>query len=170
MKKTIVATVLAAICCCNINAQETTEPAAPAAVSSTAAVPAKLQEMIYITDTKPAADAQFYVYLSSASWCPPCRAIMPKIVAEYPAIKAAGGEIILLCCDRTAEAGRGYVKKYGAKFPSVMADSRSMGSAGLPGLQVPRGIPAITIVTPAGELIHAGHAATLLNWKSIIKK
>ena len=165
MKRAFIATVLAAICCCNINAQETTTPAAPAA-----AVPARLQEVTYITDTKPAADAQIYVYLSSASWCPPCRAIMPKIVAEYPAIKAAGGEIVLLCCDRTPEAGRGYIKKYDAKFPAVMSDVRTMASIGLPGLQIPRGIPSISIVTPAGELIHAGHAATLLNWKSIIKK
>ena len=165
MKRAFIATVLAAICYCNINAQETTTTAVPAA-----AVPARLQEVTYITDTKPAADAQFYVYLSSASWCPPCRAIMPNIVAEYPAIKAAGGEIILLCCDRTPEAGRGYLKKYEAKFPTVMSDVRTMAGIGLPGLQVPRGIPSITIVTPAGELIHAGHAATLLNWKSIIKK
>ena len=170
MKRAFIATVLAAVCCCNINAQEATAPAAPAAISSSAAVPARLQELTYITDTKPAADAQFYVYLSSASWCPPCRAIMPKIVAEYAAIKAAGGEIILLCCDRTPEAGRGYVKKYGAKFPAVMSDVRTMAGIGLPGLQIPRGIPSISIVSSAGELIHAGHAATLLNWRSIIKK
>ena len=170
MKRAIIATVLAAVCCFNINAQETSASATPAAVSSSAAVPARLQALTYITDTKPAADAQFYVYLSSASWCPPCRAIMPNIVAEYPAIKAAGGEIILLCCDSTPEAGRGYLKKYEAKFPTVMSDVRTMAGIGLPGLQVPRGIPSITIVTPAGELIHAGHAATLLNWKSIIKK
>ena len=165
MKRAFIATVLAAICCCNINAQETTTPAAPAA-----AVPTRLQEVTYITDTKPAADAQFYVYLSSASWCPPCRAIMPKIVEQYPAIREAGGEIILLCCDSTPEAGRGYLKKYNAQFPTVMADIRSMGGMSLPGLQVPRGIPSITIVNPAGELIHTGHAATLLNWQNIIKK
>ena len=170
MKRAFIATVLAAFCCCNINAQENTEAAAPAVVNSADAVPAKLQGMDYITATKPVSNAQFYVYLSSASWCPPCRAIMPKIVEQYPAIKEAGGEIVLLCCDRTPEAGRGYLKKYKAQFPAVMADIRSMASMGLPGLQVPRGIPSISIVSPSGELIHAGHAATLLNWKSIIKK
>lgn len=170
MKRAFIATVFAAICCCNLNAQETTVPAAAAVTDSCAAVPAKLQSMDFITETKPAADAKFYVYLSSASWCPPCRAIMPKIVEQYPAIKEAGGEIILLCCDRTPEAGRGYLKKYNAQFPAVMADIRSMAGMGLPGLQIPRGIPSISIVSPSGELIHGGHAATLLNWRSIIKK
>lgn len=167
MKSAFIATVFAAIFCCAINAQETTTPAA---VSSVAAVPARLQEITYITDTRPADNAEFYVYLSSASWCPPCRAIMPRIVEQAPAIKAAGGEIILLCCDRTPEAGRAYLKKYNASFPTVMADNRSMQKLALPGLQIPRGIPSISIVSPSGDLIHTGHAATLLNWKNILKK
>ena len=88
--------------------------AAPAAATTLAAVPAKLQELNYLTDARPAADASFYVYLSSASWCGPCRAIMPKVVEQYPAIKAAGGEIILLCFDDTPRPGADYVKKYNA--------------------------------------------------------
>jgi thiol-disulfide isomerase/thioredoxin len=169
MKSAFIATILAAICCCTINAQEaTTTP--PAATGSVAAVPARLQELPYITNTRPADNAEFYVYLSSASWCPPCRAIMPRIVEQAPAIKAAGGEIILLCCDRTPETGRAYLKKYNASFPTVMVDGRGMGALALPGLQIPRGIPNISIVSPDGKLIHTGHASTLLNWKSILKK
>ena len=165
MKKTFLTLVLGLLCSAPLMAQEAA-PANSTAVADALAAPG----VSYLSETIPAADASFYVYLCSASWCGPCRAIMPKIVAEYPAIKAAGGEIVLLCCDRTPEAGRGYIKKYDAKFPAVMSDVRTMASIGLPGLQIPRGIPSISIVTPAGELIHAGHAATLLNWKSIIKK
>ena len=164
MKRAFIATVLAAICCCNINAQETTTPAAPAA-----AVPARLQEVTYITDTKPAADAQFYVYLSSASWCGPCRAIMPKVVEQYPAIKAAGGEIILLCCDPTPQLGANYVKKYNAEFPSVLYNLR-YSKLELPGLTPPRSIPNVVIVNAEGKVLHNGHGATLLNWQSIIAK
>ena len=91
-----------------------TEAAPAAASSSLAAVPARLQELNYITDARPAADASFYVYLCSASWCGPCRAIMPKVIEQYPAIKAAGGEIVLLCFDSTPQAGAAYVRKYKA--------------------------------------------------------
>ena len=168
MKNAFITTVLAVVFCCTVNAQEPATTT-PAAATSAAAVPAKLQEMSLITSTTPKADAGFSVYLSSASWCPPCRAIMPKIVEQYPAIQAAGGEIILLCCDRTPEAGRAYLKKYGASFPALMADTRNMQKLGLPGLQIPRGIPHVSIVKPDGTLIHAGHAATLLNWANIVK-
>lgn len=170
MKSAFIATIFAAICCCSINAQEATATSPQATADNVAAVPARLQQLSYITDTRPAADAEFYVYLSSASWCPPCRAIMPRIVEQAPAIKAAGGEIILLCCDRSPEAGRAYLKKYGASFPTVMVDGRGMGALALPGLQIPRGIPNISIVSPSGKLIHTGHASALLNWKSILRK
>ncbi|MBO5684605.1 MAG: TlpA family protein disulfide reductase [Akkermansia sp.] len=171
MKRTFIASLLAVICCCSINAQETVESTAVSAIAdNNSAVPARLQQMEFISEAKPAADAQFYVYLSSASWCPPCRAIMPRIVAQYPAIKNAGGEIILLCCDRTTEAGLVYLKKYGIPFPAIMVDPRSVAGINLPGFQIPRGIPSISIVNPAGELIHAGHGATLLRWQDIIKK
>lgn len=161
MKYAFVTMMMAALFCGSVQAET------PA---TAAAVPAKLQEMAYITDARPAADAKFYVYLSSASWCPPCRAIMPKVVQQYPAIKAAGGEVILLCYDRSPEAGRAYVEKYNAQFPALMADFRSAGSLGLPGLSAPRGIPNAIFVTPEGKVISNGHGATLLRWQSITAK
>ncbi len=135
-----------------------------------AAVPAKLQQLAYISDVRPSADASFYIYLCSASWCPPCRAIMPKVVAQYPAIKAAGGEIILLCFDATPQAGVAYIKKYSATFPAVMSSFRTAAKLELPGFTPPRGIPNATFVTPDGKVLHSGHGATLLDWNTIIKK
>lgn len=148
-----------------LEAINTTESSA-----ATAAVPAKLQQLSYISDARPSADASFYVYLCSASWCPPCRAIMPKVVAQYPAIKAAGGEIILLCFDSTPQAGAAYIKKYNATFPAVMSGFRSEEKLELPGFTPPRGIPNVTFVTPDGKVLHQGHGATLLNWNTIITK
>ncbi len=156
----------AASLCCNVSAQETTTPS----VATTAAVPAKLETLQYISQARPAADAKFYVYLCSASWCPPCRAIMPKIVAEYDAVRAAGGEIILLCYDRSPQAGAVYVKKYGVKFPAVMAGFQTVESIGLPGFTPPRGIPHVTFVTPEGKVMHAGFGGTMLEWRDIIAK
>lgn len=143
-----------------------TEAAPAAATPALAAVPARLQELNYITDARPSADASFYVYLCSASWCGPCRAIMPKVIEQYPAIKAAGGEIILLCFDSTPQAGTAYVKKYNAAFPAVMFSSKLI----LPGFSAPRGIPNAVFVTPEGKVLNKGHGSTLLNWKAIITK
>ena len=142
-------------------------PAQAEAAPALAAVPAKLQELTYLTDARPAKDASFYVYLSSASWCGPCRAIMPKVVEQYPAIKAAGGEIILLCCDPTPQLGANYIKKYNAEFPSVLYNLR-YSKIELPGLTPPRSIPNVIIVNSEGKVLHSGHGATLLNWQSII--
>lgn len=167
MKTAFLTLALAAAALCgNVTAQETAAPAAAA----TAAVPAKLNTLQYISEARPAADAKFYVYLCSASWCPPCRAIMPKIVNEYDTLRAAGGEIILLCFDRTPQAGEAYVKKYGVKFPAVMADFRTASQLGLPGFTPPRGIPHVTFVTPDGKVMHAGFGGTMLNWRAIIAK
>lgn len=143
-----------------------TEAAPAAATPALAAVPARLQELNYITDARPSADASFYVYLCSASWCGPCRAIMPKVIEQYPAIKAAGGEIILLCFDSTPQAGTAYVKKYNAAFPAVMFSPM----LNLPGFSAPRGIPNAIFVTPDGKVLNKGHGSTLLNWKAIITK
>lgn len=168
MKTAYLTLLLAAASLCgSVTAQE---PAIPSADSTAAVVPAKLETLQYISDARPAADAKFYVYLCSASWCPPCRAIMPKIVAEYEAIKAAGGEIILLCFDRTPQAGEAYVKKYGVNFPAVMADFRAVSQLGLPGFTPPRGIPHVTFVTPEGKVMHAGFGGTMLGWRDIIAK
>ncbi len=168
MKTAFLSLILAAaVISGTVNAQE---PAAATPVATTAAVPAKLETLQYISAARPAADAKFYVYLCSASWCPPCRAIMPKIVAEYDAVRAAGGEIILLCFDRTPQAGAAYVKKYGVKFPAMMADFQAIGAIGLPGFTPPRGIPHVTFVSPEGKVMHAGFGGTMLGWRDIIAK
>lgn len=166
MKSALLSLILAAASLCGSGVAQ--EPAA--APATTAAVPAKLDTMQYISAARPAADTKFYMYLCSASWCPPCRAIMPRIVEEYEAVRAAGGEIILLCFDRTPQAGSAYVKKYGVKFPAVMVDYQTVGQIGLPGFTPPRGIPHVTIVTPEGKVLHDGSGVSLLGWSTVITK
>lgn len=156
MKKLLI--TLASLCCGFAVAQDT-----PTTVPSALAAPA----LTYLSDARPSADARFYIYLSSASWCPPCRALMPKVVAEYPAIKAAGGEVILLCFDRTLEAGRKYLQNYKAGFPGIMCSFEDADKLPLPGFAVPRGIPNVIFVTPDGKVLSNGHGFTLLDWSKV---
>ena len=172
MKNTFLSFALATLISANITllAQEPATSTAPVA-PTVSAVPASLAALPYITDTRPSADAGFYIYLSSASWCGPCRAIMPRIVAMYPEIKAAGGEIILLCYDRTPEAGVAYLKKYGADFPPVMAtDIMTAPQKNLPGFVQLRGIPNAIFVSADGKTIRTGHGAIVLGWQEIMAK
>ena len=66
-----------------------TEPQ-PAAQAGTVAAALQSPEAVYITEARPDTSARFYIYLCSASWCAPCRAIMPKVVEQYRAMYSAG--------------------------------------------------------------------------------
>lgn len=167
MKNLILSLALAALSCGTVLAQQP-EAVAPAAATAVS-VGSEIQNLQYMNDVRPAADAKFYVYLCSASWCPPCRRSMPGIVAEYPNIKAAGGEVILLCFDRTAEAGTAYVKGYNIPFAAAMTDFEAVKTLNLPGFVAPKGIPNIVIVTPSGELLYRGHGAYLVKWKQLLE-
>lgn len=168
MKRIILAYIAFCAICGGIHAQEPATQAQTAEPSAT--VSESLEQMTYITETRPAPDARFYVYLCSASWCRPCRVIMPQIVARYPEIKAAGGEIVLMCYDSTPETGLAYVKKYNAGFPTIMAGPLAESNQFPLGFIAPRGIPSAIIVTPEGKAIYKGHAGALINWKPMIDK
>ena len=163
MKKTFLTLVLALLCGAPLSAQETAP--APSVMSTALARP----ELTYLTEARPAADARFYIYLSSASWCPPCRALMPKVVDSYPEIKAAGGEIILLCFDGTPQAASAYVKKYNISFPTIQMSYRQVQAMApaLPGFTPPRSIPNTIMVAPNGKAFQKGRGDIILKWKEI---
>lgn len=163
MKKIFLTCTLALLSMTPLMAQE----AAPTA--NTVATALADSSLTYISANKPATDAKFYIYLSSASWCGPCRAIMPRVVQQYPEIKAAGGEIILLCCDSTPAAGKAYLKKYDAQFPSILLNIRNANSLKLPGFVPPRSIPNAVFVSADGTVMQRGHGGIVLHWRDIIK-
>lgn len=163
MKKIFLTCTLALLSMTPLMAQE----AAPTA--NTVATALADSSLTYISANKPTTDAKFYIYLSSASWCGPCRAIMPRVVQQYPEIKAAGGEIILLCCDSTPAAGKAYLKKYDAQFPSILLNIRNANSLKLPGFVPPRSIPNAVFVSADGTVMQRGHGGIVLHWRDIIK-
>lgn len=115
---------------------------------------------------KPATDADFYIYLISASWCPPCNAEMPHVVEAYKKMREEGSvELVLISADDNAAAAKGFVEKYGAEFTVINA--RSKGSTPPPGFVKPTGIPHATIVDSEGNIIKDGHGSIVMNWEAL---
>ena len=134
-------------------------------VPSDSPVAKALAKLSYI-NTEPNSDADYYVYLQSASWCGYCRMAMPTIVGEYAAMKEENMEIVLFSADSTAAAAANYLNQYGADFPATMAYASSV-----PGSVRTNGIPHMTIVDKNGTTLAAGHPNTILpQWRTIIAK
>lgn len=119
----------------------------------------------FITEHKPNPRAQYYMFLYTGSWCSPCRAIMPKIVAEYSQMMTNRHmEVIVISFDDTPEAARAYLTKSNAPFAAVMNDSPE--PAKLPGCRTDvYSIPHIVVVDSAGQFIYRGHALRYSEWK-----
>ena len=127
-----------------------------------------LQEMTFLTDKKPNPDAKYYIYLQSASWCGPCNAEMPTVVKQY---KTMGKrvELILVSHDNSADAAIKFMKKYGADFPCILANSSESGK--LPAFKMARGIPNASMVKANGkEIINAHAGAVIADWKKYSRK
>lgn len=112
----------------------------------------------------PATDAEFYIYLTSASWCGPCNMEMPHVVEAYEKMREDGRvELVQISGDNNPEAAKGFAEKYGAPF--TVLNARAEGSTPPPGFIKPTGIPHATIVDNEGNVIKDGHGAIVKNWE-----
>ena len=135
------------------------------AAEETASVGAAL-EKLETFNAEANLEADYYVYLESASWCGPCRREMPGIVKAYKEMQKAGIEILLIGADRSPEAAQKYLEDFGAAFPGV--HRKDKGVTELPGYTPASGIPAATFVTADGEVLKSGHGSIIMDWKKII--
>lgn len=126
---------------------------------------AEVLEGLNTFNAEPDTDAEYYVYLESASWCGACRSVMPKIVRAYPDMKEAGIEIILIGADSTPAQAKQYLERYNAEFPGV--HNGDAGVKKLPGYTKASGIPTATFVTADGEVLERGHGSIIMDWKKI---
>ena len=119
----------------------------------------------FVTEHKPNPAAKYYMYLFTASWCSPCRALMPKIIEEYPKMMVGRHmEIILVSFDDTEDEALTYLRKYDAPFATVMYNVEPPHS--LPGLPPDvNAIPHIIVVDSAGKFIYRGHGLRYSEWK-----
>lgn len=111
--------------------------------------------------------ADYYIYLFSASWCGPCRAEMPKIVEAYKKMRRKGVEVVLMSADKTPEDAENYVEQYKAKFYTVMG--KEARKAKIPGIDKRNsgGVPHCVIVDRYGQFITSNHPAVIIpEWES----
>lgn len=119
-------------------------------------------------NAKPSKKADYYIYLHSASWCGPCKAIMPQIAKEYKKMKRAGVEVILMGHDKDEKGVKDYIKHYKVKMPALVSNApEALAMPGNPA-QV-AGIPHAVVVDKDGNVIRAGHGSLVLEWKEICK-
>lgn len=125
-------------------------------------VPQAIEELTFYNST-PNDKAKYYIYLHSASWCVPCREIMPKIIDEYKNMKKGKVEIILVGHDQTLDAAKKYLSHYSEDVAGILYSDP--GARRLPGFAKPTTIPHATIVDRKGKVLYVGHANGALNWK-----
>ena len=128
------------------------------------AVVKALKEVEFISG-KPA-NAKYYVFLHSASWCGPCCKLMPLIVEEYKKLKRKNIEIILVSGDFTVDEAKDYVKKYQVKFPTAMPAA----IANVPGYQPPEAYPSVIVVDRTGRELAKGHGKIILELEEVLKQ
>lgn len=126
-------------------------------------VSAALKKATFISG-KPSGKARYYAFLHSASWCGPCRAVMPKIVAEYKKLKGKKVEIILVSGDKTADAAKEYAKEYKVKFPVAMPTAILQ----VPGYRSAPSYPYAIVVDRYGKVLKEGHGSIMLDLNDTI--
>lgn len=86
-----------------------------------------------------------------ASWCGPCKAEMPNVIAAYNAFKNKGFGIVGVSLDNKEEAWKDAIKSWGMTWP-MMSDLKGWECAGAAIYGV-RSIPATVLVDQEGTII-----------------
>lgn len=119
----------------------------------------KLRQCDFLLNEKFKKKAKFYLCLFSASWCPPCRAEMPRIAETYADTLKNDPDIELIhfSRDQDDEKALAWAKEHDVKFPVVKP------KGGNPLDLHSRGIPHLFIVKADGTLVEEGHPMRIFN-------
>ena len=86
-----------------------------------------------------------------ASWCPPCRELMPKLQEFYQSNKDTV-IIVGISGDNTLDAAKSFVTKNNITFPIVFDETKEVFRK----YQI-AGIPAAVVINTKGEIVQQGH-------------
>jgi thiol-disulfide isomerase/thioredoxin len=87
-------------------------------------------------------DVQRVAIYYGASWCGPCRAFVPDLIAAYPRLRARGIELLFVSDDATCAAALDYARVSRMPWLLLPCDPRrrsalrSLGGEALPGIVV----------------------------------
>ena len=133
--------------------------------ASLSAVAEVLSKGKYLTRKKPNLKAKYYGFLRSASWCVPCKMIVPRLLKDYSKMKGAKMELIFLG-QEDVDVVKQYMKDADYDIPGVMP--AELGN--LPGVQFPNlGFPSLCIVDADGQFIAASGGVNMYEWKKQIQ-
>lgn len=129
----------------------------PAAAPRYNVVAERLQGCKFLMNGQVKQKAKVYLCLFSASWCPPCRAEMPRIAKTYAETLKGDPDIELVHFSRDREENKAmdWAKKHDVNFPVVRYDG------GNPLDLHCNGIPHLFIVKDDGTLVEEGHPMRL---------
>jgi len=94
-----------------------------------------------------------YIVNFFASWCPPCRAEIPDMVALQNAYKAKGFTFVGVAVNENDESIKSFMKSNGISYPVVMADQKLVGAYGRYVEGGIRSIPTSFVVNRSGRII-----------------
>ena len=119
----------------------------------------KLQSCDFLLNKEFKKNAKVYLCLFSASWCPPCRAEMPRIAKTYAETLKDDPDIELVhfSRDQNDEKALAWAKEHDVQFPVVKP------KGGNPLDLHSRGIPHLFIVKADGALVEEGHPMNIFN-------
>ena len=133
--------------------------------ASLSAVAEVLSKGKYLTRKKPNLKAKYYGFLRSASWCVPCKMIVPRLLKDYSKMKGAKMELIFLG-QEDVDVVKQYMKDADYDIPGVMP--AELGK--IPGVQFPNlGFPSLCIVDADGQFIAASGGVNMYEWKKQIQ-
>jgi len=129
----------------------------PAPASMSNVVAEKLQGCDFLVNRNFKQKAKVYLCLFSASWCPPCRAEMPRIAKIYAEMLQSDPDIELIhfSRDKNDEKALAWAKEHDVKFPVVKP------KGGNPLDLHTSGIPHLFILKADGTLVEEGHPMRL---------
>lgn len=89
----------------------------------------------------------------SASWCPPCRAFTPLLVAAYNELKTAGKpfEVVLVTSDKSEADMRAYMKGHDMPWLAVPFGDKPIDA--LKKKFVVAGIPKLVVIDSSGKTL-----------------
>ena len=139
------------------NKSTKTSAAAPDAAPTWCRAAEKLRGCEFLLNRDYKKNAKFYLCLFSASWCPPCRAEMPRIAKTYAETLKNDPDIELIhfSRDQNDEKAMAWGKEHDVKFPVVKP------RGGNPLDLHCNGIPHLFIIKANGVLLEEGHPMRL---------